>query len=650
MLPTLLLTTSLLLGAQWSSEWVPDPGHQPGRVTALAYGSMGATWIAYDRASGELALLRRENGWRVETAAQGPLEAFALAVTSPGAPVLAVAQGGEVFVLRRTGPATFVPSTVLSRTAMPRAAVALAASGPDLFLAFDDDVGGGVTAPRLLRSADGGATWTDEPRGEQGGARGRLVAMSLVPDGRPLLALGTRDAGTGWVVPYDVQRRLWGAAERVLPQGSELRGFALMGKGRACGESPDGVWCLPEEGSEPEPPKWISGPSPHRALFSSREDLMVLSGGPGLHIRRAGPEARDGVNLSAGETEVTFRGFSGVGTESGFSGTYIRCHARGTCQVMIFWLSDFQTHDWPLQAAPELTADQARSLARGDSALNFMMDLPWPPADGPPRLRWPRLVPEPVAMVRPRGLHGESRVRLGGCEEFMARVRAQGEPVTIGSPDFPVRWEPGRWSAGGRTLYDVADGECARTVRAGGQRWDYVNEQVRLLSLVGPILSYHRGNFGRYGGTWWTESEVAWVSLDVRTGEPASLEAFIERGSLLRALKEDAVVRKRFRGREEALEAATTPGPLLAALGPGGAVGFAFHHFDMKANRVDVRVGYMRKVCSHCTVGIQERSLRVRPTAELRRALEQAAAGQGLFMTTPKAQRFPLALPENLLR
>jgi hypothetical protein len=234
MLPTLLLTTSLLLGAQWSSEWVPDPGHQPGRVTALAYGSMGATWIAYDRASGELALLHRENGWRVETAAQGPLEAFALAVTSPGAPVLAVAQGGEVFVLRRTG--------------------------------------------------------------------------------------------------------------------------------------------------------------------------------------------------------------------------------------------------------------------------------------------------------------------------------------------------------------------------------------------------------------------------------PASLEAFIERGSLLRALKEDPVVRKRFRGHEEALEAATTPGPLLAALGPGGAVGFAFHHFDMKANRVDVRVGYMRKVCSHCTVGIQERSLRVRPTAELRRALEQAAAGQGLFMTTPKAQRFPLALPENLLR
>jgi hypothetical protein len=167
---------------------------------------------------------------------------------------------------------------------------------------------------------------------------------------------------------------------------------------------------------------------------------------------------------------------------------------------MIFWLLDFQTHSWPLQAAPELTAEQARSIARGDSALSFMMDLPWPPEDGPPRLRWPRLVPEPVAVVQARSPRGESRVRLGGCEEFMARVRAQGEPVTIGSPDFPVRWEPGRWSARGRTLYDVADGECARTVRAGGQRWDYVNEQVRLLSLVGPILSYHRGNFGRYGG------------------------------------------------------------------------------------------------------------------------------------------------------
>lgn len=647
MLPTLLLTTSLLLGANWSSEWLPDPGHQPGRSTALASNAEGSTWLAYDRASGELALVSLASR-QVELAAPGPLEAFALAVTSPGVPVLAVARGGEVFVLRRTGPATFVPSTVLSRTARPRTAVALAAFGADLLLAFDDDVGGGVTAPRLLRSADGGATWAEEPRGE-GGARGRLVAMSGVPDGRPLLAVGTQDAGTGWVVPYDVQRRVWGVAERVLPRGSELRGFALMGEGRVCGESPGGVWCLPEEGSEPEPARWSTGPSPSRVLFSYRADLVVLSGGPSFHVLRAGPEVRDTVNLSR-DPGQTVRGVSGVMNVGGFSGTYILCHARGLCQLMLFWYGDYGTHHWPLQAAPALTAEQARSIARGDASLSFMMDLPWPAADGPPRLRWPRLVPEPVAVVQPRRGGEESRVRLGSCEEFMARVRAQGQPVTLGSPDFPVRWEPGRWSAGGRTLYDVADGECVRTVRAGGQRWDYVNEQVRLLSLVGPILSYHRGNAGRHGGKWWPESEVSWVSLDVRTGRPASLEAFIEPDSLLSALKEDPVVRKRFRGREEALEAATTPGPLLAALGPGGAVGFAFHHVDAKAHHVDLRIGYVRKPCAACEVGIQERSLWVQPTAELRRALRQAAAGQGLLMTTPKAHRYPLALPEDVLR
>jgi photosystem II stability/assembly factor-like uncharacterized protein len=195
----------------------------------------GATWtpsnqgfaerfvsqVLFDRDRVVVGLLgdRNHSGVQVAPSLRGPWtpigaglagrEVIALALVPPGgdaapgapAELLAGTDSGVYLSALRSGAWQRLATVVDGFDARPRVA-AVAAAGPDVFLA--------ATAEGLLRSTDGGATWT---RRELGLARA-VTALAVVPSGRVLLAatgLGifrSTDTGASWTqvggAPLDV--------------------------------------------------------------------------------------------------------------------------------------------------------------------------------------------------------------------------------------------------------------------------------------------------------------------------------------------------------------------------------------------------------------------------------------------------------------
>lgn len=315
---------------------------------------------------------------------------------------------------------------------------------------------------------------------------------------------------------------------------------------------------------------------------------------------------------------------------------------------------------------PSLDARTARALARGDVRL---LEFGWhvsPP--GQPGAR-PLLAADVSVGTTGNG----SRPRLfqvGTCAELYRQIRSHGQPRRLGSKEYSVRIGFGLIRAGDQVLLDDASAWCHEGTAeleeipsslqdmeapsgedalpeglvCAGERCstDYSSRSYKLLSLVGPLLSLEENRSAAQGGGPPYHGQ-SWRSFDLRSGKQAHPLDLVEEKSLERALRADPVVRERL-------------GPMLESLGGAREIlekllredelqGFAFHAYDRKQKRVALRIAFHPDMAGMAPNEISQLGLWVTPRAEARRFFEQAAAGEGFFLSTRGVERRLLGAP-----
>jgi hypothetical protein len=177
------------------------------------------------------------------------------------------------------------------------------------------------------------------------------------------------------------------------------------------------------------------------------------------------------------------------------------------------------------------------------------------------------------------------------------------------------------------------------------------SESLKVLSVVGPWVSYEQSQSGFTGGAH-PYASTSFVTEDVTKAKGAfSLLAAFPEKDVLAALKADRFIRKHIHD-EAAFKSAQTVEALMQTLEPGeDCVGFefaglesvknsvAFHHVEDNKVAVRISFGYAAEACrgQHFVVGVL-----LPIPASLRPAFERAAKRQeGFLMKDAKAVKAP---------
>ena len=255
------------------------------------------------------------------------------------------------------------------------------------------------------------------------------------------------------------------------------------------------------------------------------------------------------------------------------------------------------------------------------------------------------------------------------CDTFFDSVRKHQNIRTIGHGPFALKQRYGQWTYKKRVIYDRSETSCfsgrfrperdanndkskqefvdnpyANCGDKGICRSDAINEETRLLSLIGPILSIQiKANKSGAGGNSYPEQR--WKSVDVRTGFEVNIEELVDESSLANALMSDEYVKERLKTVGTEVTRTHDWRELLHFLGQGAFPdhdlpkgrrdpfpGFSFYDYDAKNDRVALRLSFDRQPHYAYSTEISQIGLWVKPSKQLRRWLLVAQKGDGFFL------------------
>jgi len=236
-------------------------------------------------------------------------------------------------------------------------------------------------------------------------------------------------------------------------------------------------------------------------------------------------------------------------------------------------------------------------------------------ADGRLQLRTVQVVEGGALTMVLKGASSEPVIWApASCAAAYRQVRARMRPVTLGAAPFTVQLNWGWLAHGGRPLVDFEADWCDAARRDPPAT---VSRELRLLSLVGPVLSVAvSASEAMAGGP--PYHHTAWRTMDVRTGAAVDIRQVVDADSLVAALRQDRVVQRRL-GEPTA---GISLDRLLNALQPDGQpLAFAVYQADAATGRVALRIAASPDPgCGLCTneptqIGIWVRPLRVHADA-----------------------------------
>jgi hypothetical protein len=232
---------------------------------------------------------------------------------------------------------------------------------------------------------------------------------------------------------------------------------------------------------------------------------------------------------------------------------------------------------------------------------------------------------------------GEFSEPIASCATFFERTRAETEPETLGAPPFQVDVDFWRLRYDGHVFVDGAHDVCRdfcadESARAG----DFIASSLEGLSHIGPIFSYKRSTSEAGGGGPPYHGDD-WGTVDLRTMQPAALDALVEPESVLKALRNDSVIRRN-EVLAEALSKADSLDAALSALNKEiGATGaYSFHYYNESKNVVAMRIAFRETTAGLSPNRMSQIGIWVTPREEWVAAFESArdAPEGGFYMTT----------------
>ncbi len=225
------------------------------------------------------------------------------------------------------------------------------------------------------------------------------------------------------------------------------------------------------------------------------------------------------------------------------------------------------------------------------------------------------------------------------CESFF-HSRHWGTGVHVGVDAFRVFVSDVAVTSGPMTIYEARTA-CGVLDPSSACRNDFHEGAWMVLSVVGPVVSVaaFEGSAGAGGPPYGSE---IWTTVDLRTGEAATLDALVTEASLLEAMVGSAKVAERLDDAELAqLKASTTVRDALAAWGVDRASAFGSYTFvsdDATGADVTLRLGVLWSYGGMSPNTLEHVDLRVRVKLEAAAWLAAAREGSG-FLAPREAPR-----------
>ncbi|MFW5967565.1 MAG: hypothetical protein ACOCV2_08615 [Persicimonas sp.] len=230
---------------------------------------------------------------------------------------------------------------------------------------------------------------------------------------------------------------------------------------------------------------------------------------------------------------------------------------------------------------------------------------------------------------------GESPRQFGqyefrSCASLFARIEARSEPRQAGAAPWQIEVTPLSIRYDGSAIFTrscLDRFQCAH---------EHKSEEVRLDSLVGPVLSYRVISMTSpceavpYG-------HPDFYTIDLRDGSAADLTALVQPKSLLSALKEDTWVKEHVS--EERLDEVES---LEALLGDSPMTQFqhySFYDWDPDRQKVAVRI-WKPHIGGKWSGSFPFIGLWVSPRPEFREYFEAADDERGFYMTSERRPVF----------
>jgi hypothetical protein len=223
-----------------------------------------------------------------------------------------------------------------------------------------------------------------------------------------------------------------------------------------------------------------------------------------------------------------------------------------------------------------------------------------------------------------------------GCAALYQRVWSRAVDRKLGSPPFVVSMEPGRLRHGRFTLVNDATTFCGRGTNRN--RHDSLSLEKRLLSLVGPVVSYSvsevesGGGGPRYGREYW-------IAIDLRRHKPAKLTALVDANDLLAALKRDSFLAPLFKKAHftpRSVEDITHWAKKMSW--PIALDSYAFHAFDARRRKAAMRIAFRDTTGGHLEQ-VRQIGVWVTPRDEALSSFTAACKGRGFTMSTARVAR-----------
>lgn len=229
-------------------------------------------------------------------------------------------------------------------------------------------------------------------------------------------------------------------------------------------------------------------------------------------------------------------------------------------------------------------------------------------------------------------IHSQASAAPRSTDRSGARAAAR----KLGVLPFVVSAEPGRLRHGGFTVVSDAQSYCGRGIDRN--KHDALSQQKRLLSLVGPIVSYSVSEL-ESGGGGPSYGREYWVSVDLRRRKPAQLTALVDARDLLTALKRDSYLAPLFKKTQ------FTPHSVEAILRwakkrkwDDPLRSYAFFGFDAKRRKVALRIAFRAADGGHLTQ-VRQIGVWVTPRHEALPFFKAASRGRGFTMSTARVAR-----------
>lgn len=210
------------------------------------------------------------------------------------------------------------------------------------------------------------------------------------------------------------------------------------------------------------------------------------------------------------------------------------------------------------------------------------------------------------------------------CESLFARIEAESEPRRAGAVPWQIDVTPLSIRYDGSDIFSrscLDRFECA---------YEHKSEEVRLDSLVGPILSYR-------GITMTSPCEAVpyghpdFYTIDLRDGSAAELTALVQPESLLSALKEDRWVKEKVP--DKRLDDADSLEALLGDSPMRQFQHYSFYDWDADRQKVAVRI-WKPHISGKWSGSFSFLGLWVSPRPEFREYFEAADEERGFYMTS----------------